>query len=42
MFSVAAHLEPEVLAPFQFGRYQPVPTQIAEEIVAKMGGRAVA
>jgi elongation factor G len=28
--------------PFQFGRYQPVPTQIAEEIVAKTGGRAVA
>jgi elongation factor G len=28
--------------PFQFGRYQPVPAQIAEEIVAKMGGRAVA
>jgi elongation factor G len=27
--------------PFQFARYQPVPVQIAEEIVAKMGGRAV-
>jgi elongation factor G len=26
--------------PFQFGRYQPVPAQIAEEIVAKVGGRA--
>ncbi|MBP2671047.1 MAG: fusA [candidate division NC10 bacterium] len=28
--------------PFQFARYQPVPAQIAEEIVAKVGGRAVA
>jgi len=28
--------------PFQFSRYQPVPAQIAEEIVAKVGGRAVA
>jgi elongation factor G len=27
--------------PFQFARYQPVPAQIAEEIVAKVGGRAV-
>ena len=26
--------------PFQFARYQPVPAQIAEEIVAKVGGRA--
>jgi elongation factor G len=26
--------------PFQFARYHPVPTQIAEEIVAKVGGRA--
>jgi elongation factor G len=26
--------------PFQFGRYQPVPAQIAEEIVAKVGGRS--
>jgi len=28
--------------PFQFARYQSVPAQIAEEIVAKVGGRAVA
>jgi elongation factor G len=28
--------------PFQFARYQPVPAQIAEEIVAKVGGRTVA
>jgi elongation factor G len=28
--------------PFQFARYQPVPAQIAEEIIAKVGGRAVA
>jgi elongation factor G len=26
--------------PFQFARYQPVPSQIAEEVVAKSGGRA--
>jgi len=25
--------------PFQFARYQPVPSQIAEEVVAKSGGR---
>jgi elongation factor G len=28
--------------PFQFARYQPVPAQIAEEIVTKVGGRTVA
>jgi elongation factor G len=28
--------------PFQFARYQAVPAQIAEEIIAKVGGRAVA
>ncbi|MFB3819205.1 MAG: elongation factor G [Candidatus Methylomirabilales bacterium] len=28
--------------PFQFARYQPVPAQIAEEIIAKVGGRASA
>ncbi len=28
--------------PFQFARYQPVPTQIAEEIIAKVGMRAEA
>jgi len=28
--------------PFQFARYQPVPAQIAEEIVAKVGGRTSA
>jgi len=26
--------------PLQFARYQPVPSQIAEEIIAKSGGRA--
>jgi elongation factor G len=28
--------------PLQFARYEPVPVQIAEEIIARMGGRAVA
>jgi len=28
--------------PLQFARYEAVPTQIAEEIIARMGGRAVA
>jgi elongation factor G len=29
-------------SPFQFARYQPVPAQIAEEIIAKVGMRAEA
>ena len=28
--------------PLQFARYDPIPVQIAEEIIARMGGRAVA
>ena len=29
-------------SPLQFTRYDPVPAQIAEEIIARAGGRAVA